>query len=226
MSLIDRATVYAALGDPHRLQIVDALALNDLTPHEIASLTGLESNLAAHHLAVLEEAGIIERQISAGDKRRRYVVLRRARLQNLEPTRPMTARSVLFVCTHNSARSQFAEAAFRERLGLSVQSAGTDPAEAIHPKAFRVAEEQGLDLNSQFPKPYRAVRGEPDLIVSVCDRACESSIPFAGDRLHWSIPDPVESGRIAGFRKAASEIIERVEQLSRALSPERESGGD
>lgn len=221
MTLADKAAVHAALGDVVRLQIVDALALNDLTPHEISAMTGLESNLTAHHLDVLERAGLIQRQVSSGDKRRRYVVLNRAPLAQLELRGDLEARSILFVCTHNSARSQFAEALVRQRSDMDTQSAGTQPAGSIHPKALAVAGERGLDLSGQEPKPYSSVTGEPDLVVSVCDRACESEIPFEGERLHWSIPDPVESGRIQGFREVLSEIDERVDQLMRAIGPER-----
>ena len=69
-------------------------------------------------------------------------------------------------------------------------SAGTLPAECVHPKAVRIAGELGLDLASASPKGYNSVVVEPDLVVSVCDRAREAGVPFDAASLHWSIPDP------------------------------------
>ena len=71
-----RAATYAALGDPHRLAIVEELVLSDRAPSELGERFGLESNLLAHHLRVLEAVGLIERVTSDGDRRRRYLRLR------------------------------------------------------------------------------------------------------------------------------------------------------
>src|SRR5690242_9583335 len=105
-----RAAVHAALGDPHRLAIVDALAVSDLAPSELCELVGLESNLLAHHLDVLADAGLVERSLSHGDRRRRYLRLRRDALSSLLEPLPIAASNVVFVCTANSARSQLAAA--------------------------------------------------------------------------------------------------------------------
>lgn len=220
MSLEDRAAVYSALGDPQRLRIVDLLALNDMTSGEISRATGLRTNLLAHHLKILDEARIIQRRTSAGDRRRRYVGLRPGFVEGLLPNRHIRASSVLFVCTHNSVRSQFAEAVFRQRSSLQVQSAGTEPAESVHPKAIRVGLENGLDLSAHHPKTYEAVEESPDLVVSVCDRARETGIPAGGYHVHWSIPDPAESGRIDDFRAVLREIRGRVNELVKLVDPE------
>src|SRR5689334_20906846 len=106
-SIAERVAIHAALADPHRLAIVDLLALSDRTPSEIGRLLGLTSNLLAHHLSVLASAGLTETVVSSGDRRRRYVRLLRAALDAAE-TPHVEARSVLFICTHNSARSQLA----------------------------------------------------------------------------------------------------------------------
>ena len=82
-SVSDRAAVHAALGDPVRLAMVDDLAVSDRSPGELAERFGLRGNLLAHHLDVLEDAGVIERFRSAGDQRRRYVRLVEASLQDL-----------------------------------------------------------------------------------------------------------------------------------------------
>lgn len=73
--LTRRAAVHRALGDPHRLRIVDELVLCDRTPSELARLTGMASNLVAFHLDVLAAVGIVVRLPSQGDARRRYVRL-------------------------------------------------------------------------------------------------------------------------------------------------------
>ena len=76
MDVEQRASFHAALGDPARLTIVDSLFLTDLSPGDLARRLGLPSNLLAHHLRVLESAGIVERRRSEGDGRRSYVRLR------------------------------------------------------------------------------------------------------------------------------------------------------
>jgi protein-tyrosine-phosphatase len=217
MDLEQRATAHAALGDETRLRIVDSLWLNDMSPHVLARMLGIDSNLLAHHLGVLEAAGVVERINSAGDGRRRYIAARWEVLGELEPAGKLQARSILFVCTHNSARSQFAEALVRSRSSLEAQSAGNTPSETIHPKALRAAGELGVDLSAARPKPYADVSGSPDLVVSVCDRAGEAPIPFRGRRLHWSIPDPVDTNRIQSFRNAFDGIATRVHRLIEAI---------
>lgn len=218
----ERATIHRALGDVGRLQIVDELSMSDRTPQELAGLTGFESNLLAHHLGVLEEAVLIRRRVSSGDRRRRYISLDTELVRGLLPARRQAATSVLFVCTHNSARSQVAEALLRSRCGARVQSAGPNPRQSIHPKAVKVAAEMGVDLSGQAPKGYSEVAGSPDLVVSVCDVAVESLIPFDARRLHWSIPDPVETEHIEDFRSSFTDIDRRVGQLAEAMENERE----
>jgi protein-tyrosine-phosphatase len=221
MQRTERAAIHRALGDEGRLQIVDELALSDRTPQELARLTGFETNLLAHHLGVLEEARLIRRRVSSGDRRRRYISLDTELVVGIVPESRLAASSVVFVCTHNSARSQFAEALFRSRSGARVQSAGPNPRPSVHPKAVKVGAEMGLDLSAQWPKGYPEVTGSPDLVVSVCDLALEGEIPFGARRLHWSIPDPVETGRIEDFRSSFTEIGRRVGQLANAIEKER-----
>jgi protein-tyrosine-phosphatase/DNA-binding transcriptional ArsR family regulator len=218
MDFQDRARLHAALGDPSRLRLVDALVLGDHTFRELAGAAGLPGNLAAHHLAVLEDAGLIERRVSDGDRRRRYLRLRRDRLEALAATMPLPleATRVLFVCTHNSARSQFAAALWRQRTDLPAESAGTEPAAAVHPGAVRAAAELGIDLAGAAPRGYESVTEAPDLVVSVCDRARESGVPFDAPAIHWSIPDPVRAGTPDAFRAAFTDIADRVERLAAA----------
>jgi protein-tyrosine-phosphatase len=91
----------------------------------------------------------------------------------------------------------------------------------VHPKAIQVGAELGADLSGHRPKGYSEVAGSPDLVVSVCDLALEATIPFHVQRLHWSIPDPVETGRVEDFRSAFTEIDRRVGLLADAIDNER-----
>ena len=214
MDVAERARVHAALGDRYRLQMVEQLLEGDRTFQSLAESAGLPGNAAAHHLGVLEAAGLIERRVSEGDHRRRYITLRQDRLDAIIP-RPVTpAGRLLFVCTHNSARSQFAAALWEQRTGSRADSAGTSPASRVHPSAIRVAREYGLDLGGAQPKGYEEVRSNPDLIVSVCDRAHEAGWPFPGPAVHWSVPDPVPAGSIDAFRSAFADLAARIGRIA------------
>lgn len=215
--LEDRARVYAALGDPKRLEIVERLLLTDRTPAELASKAELPSNLLAHHLGVLEGAGIIRRLRSEGDGRRRYVTLSTDRLPADFEVPPLAGRSVLFVCRHNSARSQLAAALLARSSTVEAGSAGSQPASALHPRAVQAGREDGLELTGR-PRGYDDVK-TPDVVVSVCDIAGEEPPPFdRATHLHWSIPDPVRSGRLSDFRNVRRQLERRVGLLSRAMT--------
>jgi glyceraldehyde 3-phosphate dehydrogenase len=187
-----RARLHAALSDPARLAIVEDLAVTDRSPKELAESFDLATNLLAHHLEVLEKAGLIERFVSAGDRRRRYVRLLREPLDGLGIGTPRGWGSALFVCSHNSARSQLAAALWRERVGRPAQSAGTHPAERVHPGAVAAAARAGLDMGDAVPRLLDDSLGA-DVVVTVCDRAHEELDPEPS-WLHWSLPDPVELG--------------------------------
>ena len=127
--IAQRAAVHRALGEPTRVMMVDALTVSDRTPGELRELTGVDWNLLAFHLRTLEEAGVVERHVSEGDRRRRYVRLRPGALDRLVPRpAPVAVRNPLFVCTHNSARSQFAAGLWRQRTRHRAASAGSNPA--------------------------------------------------------------------------------------------------
>ena len=218
MNLETRARSHAALGDQRRLLIVDELVAGDLTASELAERVGMRGNLLAHHLEVLEEADLIERRQSEGDRRRRYVALRREGLPDPIGRYRLSATRIAFVCTHNSARSQFAAALWRQLSDSEVWSAGTHPAERVHPKAVRVAAEFGLDLSDAVPSGYESLPSDPDVVVSVCDRARESEVPKAQELHHWSIADPVSIGTLDAFRSTFAQIENRIKRL--AITPE------
>ena len=215
MNVDERAAAFAALGDPSRLRIVDLLRLSDLSPGDITERLGLDSNLVAHHLRVLERADLVRRVASSGDGRRRYVQLVDDSFSSLLPPSGNlgTPRRVLFVCTRNSARSQLAAAIWRTSGAGSADSAGTHPAERVHPGAIAAAGRAGLRLGEETPKHLSDVRGRPSLIVTVCDEAHEELDP-SDDWLHWSIPDPVRGGRASQFDDVIRILRRRIELLT------------
>ena len=124
-SLARRAAVHAALADPARLAITDTLLAGDASPSELAGMLAMPSNLLAHHLHVLEQAGVITRRRSEGDRRRTYLRLIPGALDSLAAPPARAARRVLFVCTANSARSHLAAALWRRASTIPAASAGT-----------------------------------------------------------------------------------------------------
>jgi protein-tyrosine-phosphatase len=205
----ERAARHAALGDPARLSIVDELAASDRSPVELRQGLGIESNLLAHHLDVLEHVGLIERSRSSGDGRRRYVHLRPNSLAGLAPRRSVSIGAALFVCTANSARSPLAAALWEDMTGAPAISAGTHPASKVHPGAVAAARRRGLDLIGSVPRGLESIGSLPPLVVTVCDRAHEEL--GAGEGwLHWSVPDPVAVGTKAAFEATVVELSDRI----------------
>ncbi len=206
-----RASLHRALGDPLRLAIVDALVLSDLTPSEVEERFGVPSNLLAHHLGILEDAGVVRRTRSQGDGRRRYLSLDARALAVLDTRNaPLRTGRVVFVCTRNSARSPLASALWKAaRPDIPTTSAGTHPAEAVHPLAAEAGRRGGLTIE-HTPQSVEGLAREGDLIVTVCDQAHEES-PGA---LHWSIPDPVREGRPEAFARTVDQLRDRIHQLA------------
>jgi protein-tyrosine-phosphatase len=219
--LAARARVHAALGEPSRLAIVDALALGDASPSEINASLGLPSNLLAHHLGVLHDAGVIERTRSEGDRRRTYLQLRPEALAGLTPPAAEPVVRVVFVCTHNSARSQLAAALWAEHSRIPTTSAGTNPASRVHPRAVRVGRRHGLTLQPAATSHIRDVLRDDDLVVAVCDNAHEHLPARPIRRLHWSVPDPAHTDTDAAFEAAYTDIAARINRLAPALTPRR-----
>lgn len=217
-----RAAVHRALGDEHRLAIADALALSDRSPTELQELTGLPSNLLAFHLDVLEDVGLVARTRSQGDARRRYVTLRRDPAELVLAPPRLRADRVAFVCTANAARSQIAAGLWARRTGCVALSAGTAPADQVHPLARQVARRHGLELAGTRPRHVDDLDTAPDLVVSVCDRAHETALAGTALRLHWSVPDPAEGGP-ADFEAAFTEISRRVDRLAAATSTDEDT---
>jgi arsenate reductase (thioredoxin) len=132
----------------------------------------------------------------------------------------MEKTKVLFLCTHNSARSQMAEGLLRHLAGnrFEVMSAGTE-ATHVRPLAVRAMDELGIDISKQESKTLDRYLGETfDYVITVCDDANEACPVFPGAkrRLHWSFEDPAqatgsEEERLRVFQSVSDEIRGRIE---------------
>ena len=140
----------------------------------------------------------------------------------------MSKRRVLFLCTHNSARSQMAEGLLRH-LGngeIEAFSAGTE-ATHVRPLAIRAMAEVGIDISGQESKTLDRYLDEAfDVVITVCDDANESCpiFPNAKARIHWSFPDPskavgTEDEQLAVYRQVRDAIREQIaEHLLSSIS--------
>ena len=220
--IIERARIFAALGDPNRLAVVDLLQSGDLSPDGIAAALQIPGNLLAHHLKVLEGAGVIVREHSQNDRRRIYVSFVASSMDGLLPESvEMTASRVVFVCTHNSARSVLADALWRDASEIPSTSAGTHPADQINPRAVKAAKQNGLSVAEGKPRFIDDVLLPDDVIVSVCDAVNEELAPRPNTHIHWSIPDPALIDTDAAFRDTVDELRDRVDQLVPRMRPRR-----
>jgi arsenate reductase len=128
-------------------------------------------------------------------------------------------RRVLFVCTHNSARSQMAEAMLNAWGGdvFEAHSAGTE-ATGIKPETIQVMDETGVSLDGHRSKTIDEFRGQPfDWFITVCDEAQKNCpvLPGVGEVVHWNIEDPSAADgtleqRLEVFRRVRDRIGERV----------------
>ncbi len=230
-----------------RWKLLRLLAGSDRRVQELVALVGEPANLVSYHLRRLRDQALVRERRSSADRRDVYYSADLGRIQGLflasgealhpalgqaadEPSRA-TSRStrrprrkprILFLCTHNSARSQMAEGILRHLAGerLEVRSAGTEPSR-VHPLAIRAMAERGIDIGAQTSKHSDEFAGQRfDYVITVCDRASEVCPIFPGDprRIHWSIPDPaaVEGGaavRARAFEEAGQELTTRIRYL-------------
>ena len=133
----------------------------------------------------------------------------------------MSKQRVLFLCTHNSARSQMAEGLLRHLAGDRYEafSAGTE-ATHVRPLAIRAMAELGIDVSRQESKTLDRYLGESfDAVITVCDQAAEACPVFPGAkrRLHWSFPDPSkaqgsEDAQLAIYRQVRDDIRTHIQQ--------------
>jgi arsenate reductase len=139
----------------------------------------------------------------------------------------MERSRVLFVCTHNSARSQMAEGLLRHFAGdrFEAFSAGTEVT-SVRPEAIAVMREIGIDIGSQESRSVARFAGQPFAwVITVCDRARESCpiFPGAEQTAHWGFDDPAEAQgtdeeRLAVFRRVRDQIRDRLRMFILAAS--------
>jgi arsenate reductase len=128
--------------------------------------------------------------------------------------------TVLFVCTHNSSRSQMAEGLLRDRYGdrYEVMSAGTEPG-GVNPFAVEVMDEIGIDLSGHTSDPVYAYTDRPlHIVVTVCDDAAEHCpyISAEKENLHQGFDDPSavtgsDEEKRAAFRRIRDELAEWID---------------
>jgi arsenate reductase len=136
---------------------------------------------------------------------------------------PIQPIRILFLCTHNSSRSQMAEGLLRARGGAAFEvfSAGTEP-RTVHPLAIRAMQELGIDISGHTAKGIAAFAAQPamDLVITVCDEAQEACpfFPNARKQVHWGFPDPsrvtgTEEERLAAFRHIRDLIATKINRF-------------
>lgn len=145
----------------------------------------------------------------------------------------MEKARVLFICTHNSARSQMAEGYLKKRYGeyFEAYSAGTEPT-SVHPLAVRVMREMGIDISEHRSKSVREFLNHHfDLVITVCDSAREACPFFPGAKkyIHAGFPDPAiiegtEEEKLAAFREVRDQIISWTERNLKLFIPRRTPG--
>ncbi len=227
-----------------RWRILLALSRSDYRVDELVEQVKQPYNLVSYHLKRLRSQRLVQERRSSADSRDIYYSLNLDQFrqlyfqagQSLHPAIGNTSPEpllgtetskhapirILFLCTHNSARSQMAEGLLRKIAGdwVEVFSAGSEPI-PIHPLAIRIMSEIGVDLNKQRPKHFNEFIGQHfDYIVTVCDWVREVCPVFPGDpeQIHWSFPDPVSvEGDLEKKRKAfadtASQLTTRIKYL-------------
>jgi len=236
--------VMKLLAHDLRWRLVEELVLTDRRVHELGERANQAQNLVSYHLAKLRRAGV---RRSSADARDVYysldldglrfaleqsikVIHPGLKLAELQITRdtfaPNRPTRVLFLCTHNSARSQLAEAILRHQASgmVDVASGGSDPQE-VHPFVFRTLRELGVGGEGLRSKDLSIFADETfDYVITLCDIVREVSPTFPGEpeHLHWSLADPVAAARSpraaeVAFGQAADELTTRIHYLLPAL---------
>jgi protein-tyrosine-phosphatase/DNA-binding transcriptional ArsR family regulator len=249
------ARFFRLLADETRVRIMRQLALTDLRAGELGEAVRLPSNALAYHLKQLRALGLVHDRRSSADARDVYYHLDADRLSQLYtaggdclypgltvaagnsgiPAREAGAPPlrVLFLCTHNSARSQLAEGILNKmgRDHVEAFSAGSEPT-AVDPDAVAVLREWGIDPTNHRAKALATFSGQLfDYVITVCDRVREVCPVFPGDPIpiHWSLADPAvieeSDRRLEAFRALALELRTRIRRLlllSRPATGQRE----
>ena len=236
----DVPDILRLLAHDVRWHLLTALVESDRRVQELVKILQRPQNLVSYHLRLLREGQVVHERRSSADGRDVYYSLDLAHLremyvdggQLLHPALVGDVKGevfggerpyrVLFLCTHNSARSQLAEGILRANGGDLVQvfSAGSEPGE-VHPLAIRAAEALGVDISTQHSQHMDEFAGQTfDYVITVCDRVREVCPVFPDDhkQIHWSFPDPAEvpgseEAQYQAFVQTARELSTRIYYL-------------
>lgn len=232
-----------------RWQLIAALVLSDRRVQELAELLQRPQNLISYHLRLLREGQVVGVRRSSADARDTYYSLELEQVRTLymesgAAIHPALAVAsdvavggvgegekrpfrIIFLCTHNSARSQLAEGLMRAAGGdqVEVYSAGSQPSQ-VHPLAIAAAHTLGIDISQQESKHMDQFVGQAfDYVITVCDRVRESCPAFPNDpqKIHWSFPDPAavsgtEAKKRQAFVQTARELATRINYLHMMMS--------
>jgi protein-tyrosine-phosphatase len=243
-------------GHPIRWSLLTRLARSDYRVQELRAWLQLPQNLVSYHLGQLRTAKLVTERKSSADERSVYYSLDLERFRTLyfqageqlhpalsdvdvgpgekihQGETPSAPLRVLFLCTHNSARSQMAEALLRQLSQCRIEafSAGSRPAEQVHPLAVRAMEHLGIEMEQAHPKHFDRFRDQHfDAIVTVCDRVREACPVFPDDpeHIHWSFPDPAEvegseDDQYHAFVQTAVQLVTRIRFLITLLEREHQ----
>ena len=226
-----------------RWKMLVALGHSDMLVSELVDLLDEKMNLLSYHLKKLRDADLVHMRRSDADGRDVYYSLNLPYLQtqfeqtstllNLDgmPLRigkPMNSGEirVLFVCTHNAARSQLAEGIMRHMardMGVEVFSGGNQPT-TVHPEAIRTLKRMGIDSSGQRSTSILEYENASfDYVITVCDIAREVCPDFKGGatRLHWGFADPSkitdDENRVEAFADVATRLEARIEHFLKSL---------
>lgn len=233
MGLKTPPEVIRALDHALRWTMLTRLVTTDCRVHELADQLEQPINLISYHLKQLRSVGLVAARQSEADGRDWYYSINFDALQaaywhaglslGLKP-QPSEATvleeplRVLFICTHNSARSQMAEGLLRHLSHgrCDSYSAGHDPL-ALQPEAVTTMAEFGIDIHHQHAKSIRIFNDQTfDFIITVCDRARQhqNALPDGRARLHWGYRDPLAitdpEARLCAFRDTAQQLSRRI----------------
>lgn len=235
--------VIKLLANDLRWGLLRALAKSDLQVNELVTQVQQPMNLVSYHLKKMREDALVTTRRSEADGRDVYYSLDLNRLRQMYVEAGMALhpaissnssrvdvsrlqhRRVLFVCTHNSARSQMAEGLLRylSQGHVEVLSAGSHPTK-VHPDAIRTMRNLGIDISRQQSRSLNDIEGQSfDEVITVCDKAREvcPAFPGSGAPLHWSFPDPVviqdAAERLGVFERTAQQLKSRIEYFLSTL---------
>ncbi|MBE3558604.1 MAG: ArsR family transcriptional regulator [Ktedonobacteraceae bacterium] len=242
---------FKLLAHDIRWTMLTLLARSDYNGQELVRALRLPPNLVSYHLRLLAEQHLVTERRNSADERSFYYsldidLLRTLYISSGESLHPLLAAKetedamlqerlshlpgtpvrVLFLCTHNSARSQMAEGIMRHLSGgrIEVTSAGSQPTE-LHPLAVRACLSQGIDISGQRPRHVNDLMNQNfDYVITVCDRVREVCPAYPGDPecSHWSFPDPAETKgteeeRYRAFEQVALQLRTRIRYLLRMI---------